>query len=36
MSCSNFLSVIKEKIGGKRKKKINEKDKNDYEISKNP
>ena len=35
MACSNFLSMIKEKIG-KRKKKIDEKDNHDYEISKNP
>jgi len=35
MGRSNFISIIKEKIG-KRKKKVDGKDKNDVEMSQNP
>jgi hypothetical protein len=35
MARSNFISMIKEKIG-KRKKKVDGKDKNDPELSQNP
>jgi hypothetical protein len=34
MGSSNFITMIKEKIG-KRKKKIEGKDKNDQEVSQN-
>ena len=35
MGGSNFISMIKEKLG-KRKKKVDGKDKNDVEMSQNP
>ena len=35
MGGSNFISMIKEKLG-KRKKKLDGKDKNDHEVSQSP